>query len=279
LKAAVLAGGERPERFHTYLMGKKVVEYPIEALKKSYDVYVLTSGWTIDGVPVIVQRRKGVVGAILDAVEALGLPLLLSYGDIVAEESFYTSLNETCSVSAVASVPSSRHGKIGDPQGSYVFAGLISLDEPCFKEIEESEDLMSTINKMVKEGVLKVSYFDGVWHDVDDPKDVIKIFEDMFRLKSRGYSLIGESSRDIFVRGPVIIEKGAELEPGVTIIGPAYVGEGAYVEASSVIKRSLVEPGGRVESFSTLVESSVQPGAVARGYKRYVNEILFRKTY
>ncbi|NPA84846.1 MAG: NDP-sugar synthase [Crenarchaeota archaeon] len=275
MRAVILAGGERPERFKTYILGKRVIDYPLEALKESYDVHVLTSGWTVDDVPMIVQKRSGVIGAILDAVEALGLPLLISYGDIVAEKSFYLSLRETCSVSAVASVPSSRHGKIGDPQGSYVFAGLLYLDDTCFDELVKTSDLMVAINNLIKEGKLKVSYFDGTWHDVDAPEDVIKIFPDIFSVLTRGYSMIGEEMDGVMIKGRVVIERGASVEPGAVLIGPAYVGRGSIVEANSVVKRSAVEPGGAVESFSAVVESSVQPGGRAEAYKRYVGQVIF----
>ena len=274
MRAVILAGGERPERFQTYLMGKRVIEYPIEALKEEYEVYVLTSGWSVDDVPIIIQKRDGVVGAILDAVEALGLPLLISYGDIVAEKEFYFSLKETCSVSAVASVPSSRHGKIGDPQSSYVFAGLLYLDKPCFEEISKHNDLMEAINEAVRKGVLKVSYFDGVWHDVDKPEDVIVIFPEIFSLRSKGYSHLGEALHGVHVKGPVVIEKGACVEPGATVIGPAYVGKGACVEANSVVKKSSVEPNGKVESFAAVVNSSVQPGGIARSFERYEGTVI-----
>ncbi len=263
MKAVVLAGGEREERFHYSLMGKRIVEYPLEALSEAgYDVYLLTSGWEMPPYATIFQRRQGVIGAIRDAVEELGLPLLLSYGDVVAEDSFYTSLKESCSVAAVASIPSRRHGKLGGEESSYVFAGLLYLDKPCYSIILERGDLVSALNFMISKNLIKVVFFDGVWHDVDKPEDILVTFPDLLMYKTRGYKVIATDLEGVRVKGPVLIEDGAEVEPFVFIEGPAFIGEGAKVKAGAVIRKSSIERGAIVRENAVVSNSSVQPGKV-----------------
>jgi len=275
LKAVVLAGDrDNVERFKLYVLGKPVIDYPASALSSVYDLYLLTSGWTWNDYPVIVQRSEGIMGAVKDAVEELGLPLVVSYGDVVAEEGFYRSITNDCSVVTVPFVPEERHNTI-DEHSSFVFAGLFSIDEDCYSEMKRFNDIISAIKFLVKEGLMDVVRYDGAWYDIDERKDILKAFPELLK------SMLGKKSvievdlpESVVIEGPVLIEEGSMISPFTYIKGPAYIGRGSKVGPFSVIDSSSVEPRAEVESHVNLSLVSVQPNVKVPSHSSYRFDVL-----
>ncbi|UXD22390.1 hypothetical protein IPA_04250 [Ignicoccus pacificus DSM 13166] len=296
LNAAVLAGdGKWSERFTTYLMGKKVIEYPIDVLmKRGFDVAVLARDeerFEDLGIPILKQRRKGLVGALLDVVDQMGTPVLIVYGDVIADENFYLSplsAPAKCSVSAVPFVPSPRHSTL-DLSGkalatgatsSYIFGGVMLLDTPCVEELRKYSDLIKAINDMISKNLVDVILYDGMWIDIDEPKDLIKALRILIENKVRGefISSDAEVHPTAVIKGKVYIDRKAKIGPYVIIEGPAYIGKNVVIEALSYIKSSSVEEHSLVETFTRIEKSVIQPGAKIKAFERLEEEVIYEKT-
>lgn len=272
MDAVVLAGdGKWEKRFKLHVLGRRVIDYPLEALlNKGFNTYILTKEDTEYDVPVIRQKSKGIIGAIRDAVNEIGLPLLIVYGDVVADEEFYVSplrRGSTCSITVVPSVPEERHSTLIETElvkgraSTYVFGGAISIDQECYDEIINSDNLIDALNKLVKKGLLEVTYYEGFWADVDNKKDLLKLYKQLIWYKYEG-SIVKEGAEihpTAQLIGKVVVDRKAYVGPYTVVRGPAYIGEGvqimgfAYIDSGSLESKSIIEP------FSYLQNVSVQP--------------------
>jgi len=59
----------------------------------------------------------------------------------------------------------------------------------------------------------------------------------------------------VLIKGNVVIERGARLFHGATVIGPAYIGQGAIVGNGALVRESMVGAGA-VVGFATEVARS-----------------------
>lgn len=275
MNAVVLAGDrENIERFKLYVLGKPVIDYPTSALSALYEVYLVTSGWTWSDYPIIVQKSEGIMGAIRDAVEELGLPLVISYGDVVAEENFYRSVNKDCAVVTVPFVPEERHNTI-DEHSSFVFSGLFSIDKECYAQMKKFDDIISAIKFLVREGIMDIIRYDGVWYDIDERKDVLKAFPELLKARLGRRSIIEvDLPSNVEIEGPVLIEEGSIISPFTYIKGPTYVGRGSKIDPFSFIESSSIEPGAATESHVNLSFVSIQPRVKVASHSSHRYDVL-----
>lgn len=286
MDAVVLAGdGKWKKRFKLHVVGKRVIDYPLKALvNKGFNVYVVTRELDFD-VPIITQKSNGVVGAIRDAIEELGLPILVVYGDVIADEDFYISplrKSSSCAISVVPSVPEERHNtliemKFVDGKAStYVFGGALLLDNPCIDEIISTNNLIDALNKLVKKRLMEVVFYEGFWADIDNERDLLKAYKHLIEKKSPGIEIregaIVHPTAQLM--GKVIIDKKAYVGPFTIIKGPSYISEGSrvlgfnYIEASSLERRSTIEP------FTYLRNVSIQPGVKINSFTKAEERII-----
>ena len=275
MKAVVLAGDKKDvERFKLFVLGKAVIEYPIDGLSPFHEVYLLTRGWMWRDVPVIFQKDEGIMGAIKNAVEELGLPLVFAYGDIVAEESFFSALDSDCAVVTVPFIPEERHNVI-DEDSSFVFSGLFSVNEECYNELKKFNNIVEAIKFLVREGLMDIVRYDGTWYDIDKKEDVLKAFPELLRSKLGKKSIIGTNlPESVVIEGPVLIEEGSVVSPFVYIKGPSYIGKGAIVSPFTYIEASSIEPGAHIGSHASVIRSSIQPRSTVKSHSSVEDEVL-----
>ncbi len=286
MDAVVLAGdGKWKERFDMYVVGKRVIDYPIDALKKrGFPIHVVTSDDKDYGVDIIRQKKDGVIGAIASAYERVGAPMLVVYGDVVAEDSFYYSPLNTpspCSVVVVPTIPKERHSTLAEKglslekRSSYIFGGAMKLDEECLVHIDKYDDIIVFINDMLRSDLIRIVFYDGYWVDVDNKHDLIDASLKVIESKVRGVAISREAEvhPTSVIKGNVIIDKRAVIGPYSIIEGPAYIGEGVYVQGHVVISQSSIEMGSSIDPFVYIRESSVQPFQRVKSFSKIEKDV------
>jgi mannose-1-phosphate guanylyltransferase len=168
--------------------------------------------------------------------------------------------------------------------GIYVLEPQVLEVVPPDQKFDFSRDLFP---KLLSKGVsLYGSRIDGVWMDIGQPHDLWKA--SMAIVSRRGKALQRD---DVISEGPVILEPTAQLEAGVTIRGPCYIGagvllrrgsvvdnsclhEGAHIDPNAVIRNSLVLENSRIEDGAEIVESVVSRDCVIGDHAKIVSTII-----
>jgi lipopolysaccharide/colanic/teichoic acid biosynthesis glycosyltransferase len=89
--------------------------------------------------------------------------------------------------------------------------------------------------------------------DVTEPSPVVDVHEEEGALafvqqRVRDFAPSGEVSGAQRLRGPVVIEPGADVAPDALVIGPALIAQGARVEAGARVAQCVLLPGSVVRA-------------------------------
>jgi len=243
-------------------------------------------------------ERKEVWGALQAAKDEVTKHVgegsfLLSYGDIVSSQGFYTKLVEDSTAAGypVASVVLQKDvttygvAKLGengsvqrivekpeslDPSlGGYVLAGAFILPTAVFDLADSEEaDFIAVLNKFAQTYTLGISVWDGVWVDLGYPWDVLTAASRLLgELKKSSVSLKARISPTAIIEPPVVIEDGAIIDHYAVIKGPAYIGRNVYVGTGALVHSfSSLEEGVSVGAYAEISGSVLEPGTwVGRG--------------
>ena len=145
--------------------------------------------------------------------------------------------------------------------GGYVFPAA-ARDWLAVPESERGErEITDVVERVIAECDLSLVRVEQ-WLDVGRPWELLEANE--WKLGDLTRNLDGEIADDATLRGSVVVERGATVEPGVVIEGPALVRAGAHVGPNAYVRgRTLlgtdVEVGHSVEIKNSVVmaETSV----------------------
>lgn len=103
-----------------------------------------------------------------------------------------------------------------------------------------------------------------------------RIKEHISRIVGEGQTILGQVSSDAYVsERPIFIGRGARIEPGAYILGPAYIGEGAVVRHGAYLRENVILlPGSVLGHASEAKNSLFLPGALAPHFNYVGDSIL-----
>jgi len=134
--------------------------------------------------------------------------------------------------------------------GSQLFPQLVERRDPFFAQkrffnwidIGRVSDYWSVLQRVLRGGVAEMNMpgtevRPGVWVGINTsiPWDQVNI------------------------QGPVYFGSSVKVEPGATIIGPAWVGHGSHIKAGAVIERSVLFEYTRIPNGTAIREMIVSP--------------------
>jgi bifunctional UDP-N-acetylglucosamine pyrophosphorylase/glucosamine-1-phosphate N-acetyltransferase len=110
--------------------------------------------------------------------------------------------------------------------------------------------------RMMKEHTFQVVPYEGPWQAIKYPWHVLDVMHALLS-KIHGQHISPEARIEdgVLVKGDVVIEAGARLFHGATVVGPAYIGAGAVVGNASLVRESMIGAGA-VVGFATEVARS-----------------------
>jgi NDP-sugar pyrophosphorylase family protein len=112
------------------------------------------------------------------------------------------------------------------------------------------------LDSMMKEGkkLLAIPY-DGYWQPIKYPWHVFAVAQHFFSLTGTHIASSASIDDAAVVRGDVIIDEGAKVLAGATIMGPAYIGKKSIVATNALVRDSYLGEN-CVIGFSTEVARS-----------------------
>lgn len=122
----------------------------------------------------------------------------------------------------------------------------------------EKDDLYEiALDKMMKSGIkMQAIPYSGYWQAIKYPWQIFDISRHFFEMAKERISPLAEISDKAIIQGKVIIEDGAKIFPGATVIGPAYIGRGCVVATNALVRDSYLGEE-CVIGFSTEVARSI----------------------
>lgn len=110
--------------------------------------------------------------------------------------------------------------------------------------------------RLMKDHIFQVVPYEGPWKAIKYPWHVLDVMETLLS-QIQGQHISPEAIFDgqVHIKGNVVIEAGARLFNGATVIGPAYIGKGAIVGNGALVRESMV-CAGAVVGFVTEVARS-----------------------
>ena len=115
---------------------------------------------------------------------------------------------------------------------------------------------------LMREHVFRAVPYEGEWRAIKYPwhvLDAMRFF--LERIEGQRISPDAQIEDGVLIKGDVVIEAGARLFHGATVVGPAYIGAGAIVGNGALVRESMIE-GGAVVGFATEVARSYMAARV-----------------
>ncbi len=154
--------------------------------------------------------------------------------------------------------------------GVYILEPEVLEFIPPDQKFDFAKDLFP---KLLSKGVpLYGSKLDGVWMDIGHPHDLWKASMVVVRREGKPLHRAGVTSE-----GPVILDASAEVEDGVTLRGPCYVGPGVLLRAGCVADNACLYEGARLERKAVVRNSIVLEGSVIGVAAEIVDSVVSRK--
>ncbi|RAW46856.1 glucose-1-phosphate thymidylyltransferase [Halorubrum sp. 48-1-W] len=157
--------------------------------------------------------------------------------------------------------------KPADPPSNLVNTGayVFPAEALAWLDVDESErgelELTDVLQRACETADVRSISFDR-WLDVGRPWELLAANE--WKLAELDRELVGDVSDDAELRGAVVVEEGATVEPGVVIEGPAYVsadshvGPNAYVRGATYLGPEVrVGHGVEVKNSVVMADSAV----------------------
>ncbi|PSP82266.1 glucose-1-phosphate thymidylyltransferase [Halobacteriales archaeon QS_1_68_17] len=139
--------------------------------------------------------------------------------------------------------------------GAYVFPAAARdwLDVPTSERGER--EITDVLARVIDQYEVRIERIDR-WLGAGRPWELLEANE--WKLGELERDLAGEVSDDADLRGPVVVEEGATVEPGVVVEGPALIRSGATVGPSAYVRGATllcedVHVGGAVEVKNSVV--------------------------
>jgi mannose-1-phosphate guanylyltransferase len=153
--------------------------------------------------------------------------------------------------------------------GIYVCEPEILDFIPADQKFDFAKDLFP---KLLSKGLaLYGSKIEGVWMDIGRPHDLWKASMEIVRREGHPLQRAGIASE-----GPVILDADANLEEGVTLRGPCYVGPGAILRRGSIADNACLYEATRLESKAVVRNSIVLEGSVVGPSAEIIDSVVSR---
>jgi bifunctional UDP-N-acetylglucosamine pyrophosphorylase/glucosamine-1-phosphate N-acetyltransferase len=153
--------------------------------------------------------------------------------------------------------------------GAYVFPA----DATDWLDVGESErgelELTDVLNRACTEVTVSAVSMDR-WLDVGRPWELLEANE--WLLDSLDRELAGDVADDADIRGDVVVEPGATVEPGVVIEGPALVVSGATVGPNAYVRGSTLIGEDVSVGHSVEIKNSVLMSGTNVSHLSYVGD-------
>ncbi|HYT00628.1 MAG TPA: NDP-sugar synthase [Thermoplasmata archaeon] len=153
--------------------------------------------------------------------------------------------------------------------GIYVIEPEVLDFIPPDQKFDFAKDLFPKL--LAKGAPLYGSKLDGVWMDIGRPHDLWKASMQVVRREGKPLRRAGVTSE-----GPVILDSTAQLEEGVTIRGPCYVGPGALLRRGSIADNACLYEAARLEGKAIVRNSIVLEGSVIGSTAEIVDSVVSR---
>lgn len=258
-----------------------------------------TFGESIEGTPVeyVTQSEQvGTADALAAARSALeAAPFAVLNGDVLFDRAGLSDLYEgpVPSIAAAEVADPTAYGvlerdrsgavtgvieKPTDPPGSLVNAGGYTFPAGALDGLETIDrsargeyELTDLVTK-VCEGEPMRPVRMARWIDVGRPWELLEATE--WRLENLTTRVAGTVSDDAHLKGPIVMEDGAEIEAGVTIQGPVLIRTGAHVGPNAFVRpASVIGPEARV-GHAVEVKNSVLLSGATVGHQSYVGDSI-----
>ena len=153
--------------------------------------------------------------------------------------------------------------------GIYVLEPEVLDFIPTDQKFDFAKDLFP---KLLAKGVpLYGSRIDGVWMDIGRPHDLWKASMEIVRREGKPLRRSGVASE-----GPLILDPAADLEAGVTLVGPCYVGPGVVLRKGSIADNACLYDSVRLEGRAVVRKSIVLEGSVIGPGAEIVESVVSR---
>jgi UDP-N-acetylglucosamine diphosphorylase/glucosamine-1-phosphate N-acetyltransferase len=252
-------------------------------------------GDTYRGVPVRTVRQaeqRGTADAVHTAREHLDGAFAVLNGDNLYDPSAIERLFDNGpGIAAVRVENPSNYGvlstdghqvtgiveKPADPPSNLANAGayVFPAEARDWLRVEESargeREVTDVVEQVIEEfGVTAVEV--DRWLDVGRPWELLEANE--WQLAELDRRVEGNVSEDAHLRGPVVVEEGATVEPGVVVEGPALLQSGAHVGPNAYIRgNTLLRPDTEV-GHSVEIKNSVIMDDSAVPHLSYVGDSI-----
>ena len=255
-----------------------VVGYEADAVRAYF-------GDSYGGVPVefaVQEEQLGTADAVDAASEYLDGPFAVLNGDNLYDEASLTELFDAAPSIAAYRVPDpSNYGvlstdgdrvtaiveKPADPPTELANAGAYTFPAEAreWLDVELSErgerEITDVLTQVIEAYDVTAVEVDR-WLDVGRPWELLAANE--WKLGAQDRRIDGEVNGDADLRGDVVVEEGATVEPGVVIEGPALVrsgatvGPNAYVRGATMLGEDThVGHGVEIKNSVVMAESNV----------------------
>jgi UDP-N-acetylglucosamine diphosphorylase/glucosamine-1-phosphate N-acetyltransferase len=251
-----------------------VVGYEADAIREYF-------GDRYRGVPVTFAtqtEQRGTADAVRAASEYLDGPFVVLNGDNLYDESVAGLFGDGPAIAAKEvpdptsyGVLSTAGGRVTDivekpaePPSTLANAGAYQFPAAAreYLDVSESErgeyELTDVLARVIAEFEVRPVELDR-WLDVGRPWELLEANE--WRLDGIERRIDGEVADSATLRGPVVVEAGATVEPGTVVEGPALIREGATVGPNAYVRgRTLLGPDTKVGQSVEVKNSVVMRG-------------------
>ena len=226
-----------------------VVGYEADAIREYF-------GDHYRGVPVTFvtqSEQRGTADAVRAASEHLSESFVVLNGDNLYDESITALFEDGPAIAAIEVQDPTSYGvlstagsqvtaiveKPDDPPSNLANAGAYHFPEAAqdWLDVTESErgeyELTDVLARVIDEFEVQSVELDR-WLDVGRPWELLEANE--WRLGNLDRKLDGEVAETATVRGDVVVEAGATIEPGTVIEGPELIREGATVGPNAYVR-------------------------------------------
>ncbi|MBI5959678.1 MAG: NTP transferase domain-containing protein [Chloroflexi bacterium] len=109
---------------------------------------------------------------------------------------------------------------------------------------------------LMKDHVFQVVPYEGAWQAIKFPWHVLDVSQSMLnQIQGQNISPDAKIEEGVVIKGNVVIEAGARLFHGATVIGPAYIGKGAIIGNGALVRESMIGDGAVVGYVTEVARS------------------------
>ena len=210
----------------------------------------------------------GSIAALLDSAPAVGAyraPNPSDYGVLSVEEGRMTGIVE----------------KPADPDTDLVNAGAYAFPAAAreYLDVEKSErgerEITDVLARVIDER--EVSYTEiERWLGVGRPWELLEANE--WKLAELERAIDGEVAAEADLRGAVVVEEGARIEPGVVIEGPVLIQAGAHVGPNAYVRGATLLGEDTEVGHSVEIKNSVLMADSAIPHLSYVGDSVLGRS-